>query len=234
MPLTLGLQNLRRQVDEFAPNRDRTSDGGIGDAAHRTRKSGHNPDDTPGSKPTWDGDNDNLPEWRAWDCDANLNVPGVSARTLVNHIRRLPRVGEVIRFMISDGKIYEASNGFEPEDYNGDNPHTGHIHFEGQRTNAADNNTTFDFRLEEIPVALTDGDKAWISAEIKRHVNALVTPADQPDPTVKTTPVGHHAWNQGLPNAFTGGKTPAWVLLGDVAEKVIELSSALNQPEDGK
>lgn len=226
MPMTLGLQNLRRQLDEAFPNRDRTSDGGIGDAAHRTRPSGHNPDDTKGSKPTWDGDSDNLPEWRAFDCDADFRTLGVTAFGVVNHIRRLPNLGTVIRFIISNGKIYHASNGFKPEKYDGENQHTGHIHFEGERTNAADNNTTFDFRLEEIPVALTIDDKDWLKAEIQKAVKTLVTPTAQPGGT-PTSPVGHHAWNQGIPNVFADEKTSAWVLLGDVAEVVKDIRETI-------
>jgi hypothetical protein len=39
-----GITTLRRQVDKRWPNRDKRSDGILGDAAHAARKSDHNPD----------------------------------------------------------------------------------------------------------------------------------------------------------------------------------------------
>jgi hypothetical protein len=37
------LERLRAQLNAFAPNRSKTADGGIGDAAHASRDSDHNP-----------------------------------------------------------------------------------------------------------------------------------------------------------------------------------------------
>jgi hypothetical protein len=171
--LTLGLQNLRRQVDAAFPDRDKTSDGTIGDTAHQAETSGHNRDDTPGSKPEWNGDPDSTPEVRAWDMDSDLRAAPATAQQVVDHIRHLPGISAVLRYMIYNRKIYKASNDWYPEAYTGASAHTEHIHFSGAYSQAADNNTTFNYRLEEIPVALTTSDLAKIQAMINTAVSTL-------------------------------------------------------------
>lgn len=158
--LTAGLHNLSRQLTEWSPGRV-LPDGWIGDAAHRGRTSGHNPDDTAGSKPAWDGDPDNLAEVRALDIKTVFNN-GVSGQRVVDHLIQLPNLGSVIRYLIHDGWFYHSRTGFAREPFVGDNPHETHIHAEGAWTQSGDNNTTFNFRLEDIPVMLTDADKNWL------------------------------------------------------------------------
>jgi hypothetical protein len=199
--LTKGLQNLRDQVNEAFPDRDHASDGTIGDTAHQAETSGHNRDDTPGSRPEWDGDPDSTPEVRAWDMDTDLRAAPATAQQVVDHIRKLPGVSSVLRYMIYNRKIYRALNGWAPEAYEGPSAHTEHIHFSGAYSQAADNNTTFDYRLEEIPVALTAADKQWIEDKLTSVVTAAVehrvgdiipyvdadgvqVPATAPNPTV--------------------------------------------------
>lgn len=172
--LTLGLQNLRRQVNAAFPDRDRASDGTIGDEPHRAHTSGHNPDDTAGSKSAWNGDPDSLPEVRAWDMDSDLRAAPATAQQVVDHIRRLPGVSSVLRYMIYNHRMYHSRDGFAPTAYDGPSPHEEHIHFEGAYTQAADANQSFDFRLEEIPVSLTAADKTWISQEIADRIAAAV------------------------------------------------------------
>jgi hypothetical protein len=170
--LTAGLSNLRSQVDEAFPGRDRTSDGWIGNKPHQATTSGHNPDDTPGARPAWNGDPDNVREVRAWDMDNQL-APGFDAQVLVDHVRRLPGVAGVLRYIIYDRKIYHSRVGFAPAPYTGDSPHTEHVHFEGAWSQAGDNNRSFDFHLEEIPVALTSDDKQWIVDQLHALVDKV-------------------------------------------------------------
>jgi hypothetical protein len=170
--LTDGLQNLRNQVNAAFPDRDKTSDGTIGDAAHQAETSGHNPDDKSGAKAEWNGDPDSTPEVRAWDMDSDLRAAPATAQQLVDHIRALPGVSSVLRYMIYNRKIYRASNGWKPEAYAGPSAHTEHIHFSGAYSQAADNNTRFDYRLEEIPVALTAADKNWLTTMVDARVDA--------------------------------------------------------------
>ncbi len=171
--LTAGLTNLRNQVNQAFPQRDRSSDGTIGDTAHQANSSGHNPDDTVGSRPEWNGDPDNTAEVRAWDCTSRFNDPDVTAQEVVDHIRRLPGVSSVLRYIIYNRKIYSASNGFEAQNYSGSNPHGEHIHFSGAFSQAADNNTTFDFRLDEL-MALSVDDKKWITGEFTKLIDSRV------------------------------------------------------------
>lgn len=161
--LTLGMKNLGNQFNARWPNRDGTSDGAIGDYAHTQEHSGHNPDDTSKHNAEWDGDSDNTPEVRAIDVDNNLGGD-VSMQQVINHMRSIPNLSSVIRYMIYNKKIYSAPD-FEPRDYTGASPHTEHAHFSGAYTNTSDQNRTFDYRFDELgedmPVTDADVTKIW-------------------------------------------------------------------------
>ena len=162
--LTRGLTNFQRQLNTAFPLRV-LPDGWIGNQAHKLHTSGHNADDTAGSKPAWNGDPDATPEVRALDLSAKFG-DGVTGLILVNHLIGLRNLGQVIRYLIHMGKIWHVNAGFAPAPYAGDNPHTEHVHAEGAWTQAGDNNSTFDFRLEDIPVALNSADRAFITSII--------------------------------------------------------------------
>jgi len=222
--LTPGMKNLRNQINEAFPDRDKTSDGTIGDAAHASGISGHNPDDSPYDNAEWDGDPDSIPEVRAIDTDVNLNAPPATAQQIVDHIRKLPGVSSVLRYIIYNRKIYRATNGWAPVAYDGPSPHTEHIHFSGAYSQASDNNTTFDYRLEEIPVALTTADKTWIESRLDQR--ALEDIEDLKDELAKLTdtiafatgggqhsPVGDGVLNSSYPAVPDGDRTLVWVNL---------------------
>lgn len=161
--LTKSMERFRSLVNTRWPQRDKASDGTIGDTAHQASTSAHNPDDTPGSKAEWDGDSDSIAEVRGFDMDADLRETGTTAQMLVDHLIRLPNLSSIFRYIIFNRKIYRAANGWKAETYAGSNPHTEHVHFSGAYSQAADDNVTFNFRLNEVgTMALTEDDKTWI------------------------------------------------------------------------
>lgn len=110
------LLRLRDQINELAPNRSKASDGTIGDAAHASRRSDHNPwvkDGSIGVVTAMDITND-----IANGCDAQMLVDAlVSSRD--------PR----IKYIIWNRKIVNSR--IQPwvwRTYGGTNPHTKHFH----------------------------------------------------------------------------------------------------------
>lgn len=117
-------KTLFEAFNRLSPSRAKNSDGSIGDKAHQAAKSGHNPDDTPGSKPERE-DTDSLAEVRAVDITA---FPGMEAA--VQSILRSPEKDALI-YIIYRRRIWQKANGWKEEAYHGDDPHDGHAHFSG-------------------------------------------------------------------------------------------------------
>jgi len=217
--LTRNLQAFRDQMNYYFPNRDKTSDGTIGDYAHTQEKSGHNPDDTSQGNAEWDNDSDTKSEVRAIDIDSNTRDPDVSMEDIFQHLRALGKSQGSkfpIRYIIYNKRIARASNNWAIEDYNGASAHTEHIHLSGQYSDSADENY-YNYRLDEL-VALTQADKDFISS--------FFAPGKQGDGTV-TSPVGQVSWNQGIPNPVDGDKTYAWRVLQRIGDTVVSISKAL-------
>lgn len=128
-----------RELNALAPNRDRTSDGSIGDTAHALTVSGHNPDDTEGVRAER-SDADTIPEVRAIDVDVDFNLPGLTAAMLVAYLVGRCRAGLETRliYIIYNGVIWSASSGWQARTYTGSNPHTKHFHLSGHPGGDAD------------------------------------------------------------------------------------------------
>jgi hypothetical protein len=109
---------LREQIDDAFPDRDRTSDGWIGDTRHAARKSDHNPD---------------AQGWvRAIDVDRDLYGKGRKPDVmpdLVDQIRLLAKSGDKrISYIIFDGKIASVKKAWRWRPYDGINKHNHHAH----------------------------------------------------------------------------------------------------------
>ena len=111
-------QQLRLQVDDSYPDRDRTSDGWIGDVRHSARPSDHNPD-AAGIV-------------RAIDIDRDLSgkaKPDLMP-DLADQIRLYAKrdKSKRVAYVIFDGRIASARFGFRWRKYKGSNAHKSHCH----------------------------------------------------------------------------------------------------------
>jgi len=111
-------QQLREQFDDSFPNRDRSSDGWIGDTRHSTRPSDHNPDAKTGVV-------------RAIDVDRD--VSGSAKPDLMpdiaDQIRLAAKAGDKrIAYVIFEGRIASSRMGWRWRKYSGSNPHNKHCH----------------------------------------------------------------------------------------------------------
>jgi hypothetical protein len=121
-------QQLRLQVDDSYSDRDRTSDGWIGDYRHSTRPSDHNPD----AKANF--------IVRAIDIDRDLagkKKPDLMP-DLADQIRLCAKSDKRISYIIFNGRIASARLGFRWRKYRGSNPHHAHCHISFTKKGDAD------------------------------------------------------------------------------------------------
>jgi hypothetical protein len=108
-------QQLREQIDDAFPDRDRKSDGWIGDAKHSNRKSDHNPDPSNGYV-------------RAIDVDKDFDSRPSTGAYLADQIRLCAKTDKRISYVIYAGKIASAKSLWRWRTYSGVNSHHAHIH----------------------------------------------------------------------------------------------------------
>jgi hypothetical protein len=142
------LVSLRNEFNELSPDRDKASDGSIGDTGHAASSSDHNPDET-GNTPYEDADSTD--EVHAIDVDDNLRKAGVSMQSRVDIIVTRHREGRDNRLqnVIYNRRIWSASWGWTARSYTGKNAHTEHAHFSARYTTAQENDTRPWGLLEE-------------------------------------------------------------------------------------
>ena len=116
------LETLLAEINLAAPQRSRGSDGGIGDAAHATRDSDHNP---------WVKDSRGVGVVRARDFTDDP-AGGLDCNALADHLAALlgkhPGLGAGA-YVIWNRRIISTSRLSEGwRSYSGSNPHTKHLH----------------------------------------------------------------------------------------------------------
>ena len=114
--LSNAAEQLRSEINTKYPNRDKRSDGWIGDTSHNARKSDHNPD-----KNGW---------VRAIDIDSDL-VKGSSKESwlLAEQIKTIALKGDKrISYVIHQHRIASPRQKWAWRVYKGANPHVSHIH----------------------------------------------------------------------------------------------------------
>lgn len=120
-------QQLRLQVDDSYPDRDRTSDGWIGDTRHQARPSDHNPD-AEGIV-------------RAIDIDRDLSgkaKPDLMP-DLADQLRLCAKRGDKrISYIIFDGRIASSKKAWAWRTYTGSNKHNHHCHISFTKKGDAD------------------------------------------------------------------------------------------------
>lgn len=131
--LAPSLKQLRDEINAAHPNRDKASDGWIGDPSHQARVSDHNPDYADGGVV------------RAIDVDKD----GIDVAKLMQVLKGDSRVN----YFIFNGKIYGASK-FAARTYTGTNKHTKHIHISIKHSQSAENGHAWGYGAGSVkPVA---------------------------------------------------------------------------------
>jgi len=136
---------LREQIDDAFPNRDRASDGWKASAGHKAHspKSDHNPD----AKGIV----------RAIDIDADLKSDKSAAFDLANQLRLLARTDRRISYIIFNGRIASWVGNYRFRKYRGLNPHKTHIHVSFTKLGDTDGSMFY------LPILTGDEDGTTIS-----------------------------------------------------------------------
>lgn len=111
-------QQLREQFDDSFADRDRSSDGWIGDARHSSRTSDHNPDRKAG--------------FIVRAIDVDRDVSGKAKPDLMpdiaDQLRLLAKTDKRIKYIIFESKICSAKSAWRWRTYTGINKHRHHMH----------------------------------------------------------------------------------------------------------
>lgn len=210
------LVQLRDEFNAVAPRRSKASDGSVGDLAHQSSQSDHNPDET-GNVPIRDADRVN--EVHALDVDADLNVPGLTMGMVVAFLVARCRSGAErrLRYIIWDRRIWSASDGWPAAGvaYHGKSPHTEHAHFSASYDSDHEADTRPWHLQEALPVTAPTADQ-----------NAAATVGKDIDPGAGTYSLGGAVWTTLARSAYLNN------LPGDLAALKSDLQARLDDVDD--
>jgi peptidoglycan hydrolase-like protein with peptidoglycan-binding domain len=122
--LAPSLVRLRDEINRAFPKRDKSSDGWLGDPAHASRTSDHNPNSR---------DSVNATDTDIDDNDASKDLRALLVRAAIKH--------PATNYVISNGKIYSRDYSFRERAYTGSNAHTKHVHVSILQTRTAEQHT---------------------------------------------------------------------------------------------
>lgn len=128
------LDILLGQLNRRFPQRSKVSDGSIGDAAHATRDSDHNPWYGPGIVTARDYTHDPA---------HGLDIGRLSDELAASRDRR-------IKYVIANGWILDSRAGHNPWKwvrYSGSNPHTAHLHLSVMDNPSCDDTTPWNLPM---------------------------------------------------------------------------------------
>jgi hypothetical protein len=233
------LKALFAEFDKIAPSRDHASDGSIGDTVHQDEVSDHNGDEV-GKVPIHDADHVN--EVHAIDVDNTLNESDLTMEMAIQFLLGRCRSGaeKRLRYMIYNRRIWSASSGWVQKTYTGASPHTEHAHFSASYTTSLEASTA-SWHLEDIPVAWTAADKAYLEQRLDQRaredledITALLDKLTQTVPFDKGggqhAPVGDGVWNSSYPAEPGAERQLAWVNLQRIQTDLTEIKALLAPP----
>ncbi|MEV4636883.1 hypothetical protein AB0J80_05960 [Actinoplanes sp. NPDC049548] len=221
--LVPSLVSLRNEFNRLAPNRDKASDGSIGDTSHAASSSDHNPDET-GNTPSEDSDHVN--EVHAIDVDDDLRKPGWTMTKCVEIIVTRHREGHDNRLqnVIYNRRIWSRSWGWTARRYTGASAHTEHAHFSARYTTAQERDTRPWGLLEADDVTKSEF-TAWMTewarstAGREALARAVLTYDPGKDANGKTRPGG--IVNPGADSSTNPTVGAAWALNRAIVASVL-------------
>lgn len=187
---------------------------GIGDKAHQARESGHNEDDTPGSKPELE-DSDNRPEHRAIDIMLGPAFSKADADALVARLLADPKARARLYYVIWNGYIWSRSNGWKKTRYTGSDQHRDHVHGSGWAANDEDATSWPAVAKEDDDMGTLTGEQAvWLEKVARmadQFLNADLGMKVGKTPTPLHQVLRHIAWPIINGPSGSGAYLAAWM-----------------------
>lgn len=154
--LAKSLERLRAQVNAAVPGRSKSSDGSIGDEAHASRTSDHNP---------YIHDKNGVGVVRAIDITHDPKG-GFDSYAFADYLKS--KGDKRIRYVISNSRIWTPSVSSAWRKYTGSNPHNHHVHISvSESASLYDDASDWDIGLG----------KASITSRVIAAVVEAITPA---------------------------------------------------------